>query len=110
MGTETEAKSSALFRMATYQTPDSKKEEFRKYLEKSGVIDALTKVLVRLYEEPERPGNALDFIKQYLGASVGVDVEGLRAEVEEAKKKVTDLKKQLEEANAKLAEAQAAAP
>jgi hypothetical protein len=25
------------------QTPDSKKEEFRKYLEKSGVIDALTK-------------------------------------------------------------------
>jgi len=36
-------------------------------------------VLVRLYEEPEKPGNALDFIKQYLGASVGVDVEGLRA-------------------------------
>ena len=25
------------------QTPDSKKEEFRKYLEKNGVIDALTK-------------------------------------------------------------------
>ena len=25
------------------QTPDTKKEEFRKYLEKSGVIDALTK-------------------------------------------------------------------
>ena len=42
--------------MASYQTPDSKKEEFRKYLEKSGVIDALTKVLVGLYEEPERPG------------------------------------------------------
>ena len=40
------------------QTPDSKKEEFRKYLEKSGVIDALTKVLVGLYEEPERPPNA----------------------------------------------------
>ena len=25
------------------QAPDSKKEEFRKYLEKNGVIDALTK-------------------------------------------------------------------
>lgn len=25
------------------QTPDSKKEEFRKYLERSGVIDAFTK-------------------------------------------------------------------
>lgn len=29
--------------MSSYQTPDSRKEEFRKYLEKSGVIDALTK-------------------------------------------------------------------
>ena len=28
---------------ANYQTPESKKQEFRKYLEKSGVIDALTK-------------------------------------------------------------------
>jgi len=25
------------------KTPESKKEEFRKYLEKSGVVDALTK-------------------------------------------------------------------
>jgi hypothetical protein len=25
------------------QTPDAKKEEFRKYLEKAGVVDALTK-------------------------------------------------------------------
>ena len=30
-------------KMANYQTPESKKQEFRKYLEKSGVIDALTK-------------------------------------------------------------------
>merc|ERR1711912_202055 len=91
-------------RMAQYQTPDTKKEDFRKYLEKAGVIDALTKVLVRLYEEPERPGNALDFIKTYLGASVGTDVEGLRAENDEQKKEISDLKKQLEEAQAKLAE------
>ncbi|CAN0348881.1 unnamed protein product, partial [Ectocarpus sp. 13 AM-2016] len=46
------------------KTPESKKEEFRKYLEKSGVIDALTKVLVGLYEEPERPPNAVDYIKR----------------------------------------------
>lgn len=32
------------------QGADNKKEEFRKYLEKSGVVDALTKVLVGLYE------------------------------------------------------------
>ncbi len=50
----------------------SEKEEFRNYLEKSGVIDALTKgsntrqeiliiiVLVGLYEEPEKPSDALE--------------------------------------------------
>jgi hypothetical protein len=29
--------------MATYMSPDAKKEEFRKYLDKAGVVDALTK-------------------------------------------------------------------
>lgn len=28
---------------STYITPDAKKEEFRKYLDKAGVVDALTK-------------------------------------------------------------------
>ncbi|KAJ1423712.1 hypothetical protein B484DRAFT_451790 [Ochromonadaceae sp. CCMP2298] len=69
--------------MSTYQTPESKKQEFRKYLEKSGVIDALTKVLVGLYEEPERPSNAVDYIKRYMGAPAGIDVEALRLEVEQ---------------------------
>jgi hypothetical protein len=30
-------------------------------LEKSGVIDQLTRVLVGLYEEPEKPGNAIEY-------------------------------------------------
>ena len=50
------------------QTTEQKKEEFRKYLERAGVIDNLTKVLVGLYEEPEKPGNAIEFIKKCLGA------------------------------------------
>ena len=49
-------------------------------MEKSGVIDALTKVLVGLYEEPERPPNAVEYIKRYLGAPAGVDVEALKSE------------------------------
>ena len=65
------------------QAPDAKKEEFRKYLERSGVIDSLTKVLVGLYEEPEKPANALDFIKMTLGAPTGVDVDALKAENEQ---------------------------
>jgi capsule polysaccharide export protein KpsE/RkpR len=52
--------------MSSYKPGDSKKEEFRKYLEKAGVLDALTKTLVSLYEEPEKPNNALDFLRKNL--------------------------------------------
>jgi hypothetical protein len=75
----------------------SKKEEFRKYLEKTGVLDALTKVLVGLYEEPDRPSNSLEYIKRYLGAPVGTDVEGLQRENEILAEKVHQLKQQLAE-------------
>ena len=87
-----------------YQTPDSKKEEFRKYLEKSGVIDALTKVLVGLYEEPERPPNAVDYVKRYLGAPTGVDVEAIRAENDSLKKKNAELNETINEMNARRLE------
>lgn len=40
---------------------ESKREEFRRYLEGAGVLDALTKVLVGLYEEPDKPPDALEY-------------------------------------------------
>lgn len=88
--------------MTSYQTPDSKKEEFRKYLEKSGVIDALTKVLVGLYEEPERPANAVDYIKRYMGAPTGIDVDALRQENEALRKEREDLRATINDLNARL--------
>jgi len=94
---------------------ESKKEEFQKYLEKSGVIDALTKVLVGLYEVPDKPPNAINFIKEYLGAAVGADTDKLRAQVEkqakaieEKDKQIAELKRQLEAFTAGSAGAAAA--
>merc|ERR1711988_1387978 len=96
----------------SYETADSQKEEFRKYLEKNGIISQLTRVLVGLYDEPERPANAIDYIKKYLGAPTGVDVEELRAENEELKRqnaelenKVDNLTKQLKELQVEQEEA-----
>lgn len=40
---------------------ESKRDDFRKYLEKAGVMDALTKILVGLYESPEKPTDALSY-------------------------------------------------
>ncbi|CAH3126406.1 unnamed protein product [Porites lobata] len=72
---------------------DSKREEFRKYLEKAGVMDALTKVLVNLYEEPEKPANALDFMKEHLhgGPPETADIEALKNEVSDLRQKVEQL-------------------
>jgi len=44
----------------------TEKEEFRHYLENSGVIDALTKVLVGLYEENEKPQNPLELSPSFI--------------------------------------------
>lgn len=43
------------------QPSEGKREEFRRYLEKTGVMDALTKGLVSLYEEPDKPSDALQY-------------------------------------------------
>ncbi|CAK9800225.1 c-Myc-binding protein [Anthophora plagiata] len=84
-------------KMSNFKPPDTKREEFRKYLERAGVMDALTKVLVSLYEEPEKPDDALEYIRQNLGGITGVDieVETLRKELEDSKAKITELKAKL---------------
>ena len=89
------------------QTTEQKKEEFRKYLERAGVIDNLTKVLVGLYEEPEKPGNAIEFIKKTLGAPSDTDVEALKAENEQLRLEKQSLEKRLEELNVQLQAEQA---
>lgn len=78
------------------QTTEQKKEEFRKYLERANVIDQLTKVLVGLYEEPEKPNNAIEFIKKSLGAPSDTDVEQLQAENQELKRQKQDLEQKIE--------------
>lgn len=60
---------------------DSKKEAFRKYLESAGVIDSMTKVLVALYEEPEKPEQAIAYIKTQLGFPTPADYDELKASV-----------------------------
>eukprot|EP00934_Nitzschia_sp_Nitz4_P008757 Nitzschia sp. Nitz4//scaffold12_size214221//157639//158112//NITZ4_001522-RA/size214221-augustus-gene-0.10-mRNA-1//1//CDS//3329535086//8747//frame0 len=72
----------------------SKKEEFRRYLEQTGVLDALTKVLVGLYEEPDRPQHAVEYIKRYIGAPPNVDIDGLKRENEQLKLELEQIKKQ----------------
>ncbi|XP_003746364.1 uncharacterized protein LOC100901988 [Galendromus occidentalis] len=45
---------------------ESKREEFRKYLEKGGALQALNCALARLYEMQEKPPDPLSFIAELL--------------------------------------------
>jgi hypothetical protein len=59
-------------------------------------------VLVGLYEEPERPANAVDYIKRYMGAPAGIDVEALRVEVEQLRAENAQLHSTINDLNGKV--------
>ena len=90
--------------MATQaKTIEAKKDEFRSYLEKTGVVDQLTKVLVSLYEETDKPTNPIEFIKRNMSAPEEIDQDNLKNEYlklkeenEKLRQRVTELQKQIE--------------
>ncbi|RAL51206.1 unnamed protein product [Cuscuta campestris] len=70
---------------------EAKKEAFRKYLETSGALDSLTKVLVALYEQNDKPSSAIDFIQQKLGGPTVSDYEQIQAELSDLHIKYNEL-------------------
>ncbi|XP_037040444.1 creatine kinase, flagellar-like [Bradysia coprophila] len=83
---------------------EGRKEAFRMYLEQTGTTDALTKVLIKLYDlKDKRPDNedaALQFMKDNLSNNFPSqnDYDKLLAEVEISRKKVEAIQKAAEEA------------
>lgn len=89
-----------------WQPIDNKRDQFRKYMESKGVIDTITKVLMKLLEAPVKPEHPIDFIRDNLGPTIAekLRVEGLEQQLADYKKEVSDLKSQIEELKAKLDE------
>ena len=48
------------------KTIEQKKKDYRDYLENSGVLEQITKALVSLYEEIDRPVNPIEYIRRNL--------------------------------------------
>eukprot|EP00703_Trepomonas_sp_PC1_P005055 JAP91551.1 hypothetical protein TPC1_16805 [Trepomonas sp. PC1] len=75
---------------------DLKRAEFRRYLQRTGVADAITKAFVALYEETEKPANALEYVAQFLGCAGEDKIAQLQQQIEALQKENNDLKAQLE--------------
>ncbi|KAL9272760.1 c-Myc-binding protein-like protein, partial [Drosera capensis] len=77
--------------LLTPQEKEAKKEAFRKYLESNGVMDALTKVLVALYEQNDKPSSAVEFIQQKLGGPTLQEYKKLQSEMTTLQMKYDEL-------------------
>ncbi|XP_017279231.1 c-Myc-binding protein-like [Kryptolebias marmoratus] len=89
--------------MAHHRASDSKREQFRRYLEKTGVVDSLTCVFVSLYEQQEKPANALEYVKEHLGAVGQIsDTEALQQEVMDLRQKCARLMEENKDLKARL--------
>ncbi|UJR25870.1 hypothetical protein I4U23_007220 [Adineta vaga] len=89
---------------STYRPNESKREEFRRYLEKGGVVDSITRALVALYEEAEKPNNAAEFVRRFMGAT-GPDtaeIETLKNELMATREKNEELVRENESLKEKL--------
>lgn len=87
--------------LCIYSQPiDNKRDQFRRYVENHGVVEMLTKVLIKLMTIPEKPDNPIDFIREHVGASLKEkeQIEILQQEVDSYREQVESLTKQLEEA------------
>ncbi|KAG4079650.1 hypothetical protein HA402_010430 [Bradysia odoriphaga] len=49
-------------------TIDEKRAAFHQYLASSGVISALSKALIKLYEEPHKPDDPVNFVRRHMGS------------------------------------------
>lgn len=80
---------------------EGKRDEFRKYLEKTGATEKLTNALMHLYQQKERPEDAIGFIRKELGEDVAEP-----AEVEALKVEIKALKEETEKVTVELCVAQ----
>ena len=71
------------------------REEFRRYLEASGLMDSITRVLSKIYDEHENGIDPMQYLKDHLGCPAGVDANKLRKENEELRNSIRALEQQI---------------
>ncbi|CRK93419.1 CLUMA_CG006955, isoform A [Clunio marinus] len=78
----------------SFKPIDESKEEFRVYLAKQGVLDALSKVLAKIHEV--QPENPLEFIQENVAISLSQKdtIRDLESKLNDAKQEIVRLQKE----------------
>lgn len=85
--------------MSNFKPIDGAKEDFRKYLNRQGVLDAITKVLIKC--NSERPENAIEFLLDNLGERLKDKdtIARLESELSDARNEIEILKREINPSN-----------
>lgn len=76
---------------------EKKRDEFRSYLECAGVIDSLSKALIKLYEQSEKPEDAVKFLRDKMCEECPTEEEftEVKSKYEEAMDQIEKLQREL---------------
>lgn len=81
---------------------DPKKDEFKTYLDKTGISEQLAKILISLYEEPNKPENAEEFISRNFSKKDDLEVIYLKNEVLRLRDELNIKNKEIEDLKANI--------
>lgn len=81
--------------MSSFKPIDGSKEDFRKYLDRQGVLDAITKVLIKC--NSDRPENAIEYLLDNLGEKLKDKdtIARLENELNDARNEIEILKREM---------------
>ena len=97
------------------QASEGKRDEFTNYLEKEGMVENLTEVLINLYEETEKPKFPTEYIKFNLKSTNAGENEvisqnnKIREENRKLKQRIIELERNIERIKKDIEEKQSQA-
>jgi hypothetical protein len=80
----------------TSSSLEAKTDRFTQYLDRSTAVDLISKALVALYEQPQKPEDPISFIRSFIGGTVLEDIAATQREVAELRERNEKLEKEVE--------------
>lgn len=83
---------------------DSRRAEFRRWIDYEGVLDAFSKLFVTMFEEEKWPEDPITYTRNFFGAVSKEEIQAALDENASLKKQVSDLEAQIQETVKKIEE------